>query len=71
MTGDYMQGYVDGYRDGQQGRRAPDQPQRDTYNAGYDCGHEDGTTGEAPDYTRHDLERFRTLEAARLSIFAI
>lgn len=61
MTGEYILGYINGYEDGERGRRAPDHPRRSNYNAGYDCGHEDGRHDEDPDYTRDDPDNFRRL----------
>ena len=68
---EYIAGYLEGYRDGRAGRRAPDHPNRDQYNGGYDAGHEDGAFHEKPSYTREDLKRIRRAISDRLSTFAI
>lgn len=71
MTAEYILGYVNGYNDGRKGERAQDYPQRRNYNAGYDCGHEDGIYNEAPDYTQNDLNDFHRIEENLLSFFAV
>ena len=68
---DYILGYLNGYQDGTEGHRSPDQPHRSSYNAGYDHGHEDGIYNEDPDYSRADLDELNRVTGERLSFFAV